>query len=69
MMGSGDSAFHWSRWIGEALTLAGGLVVMLVIVPAATIISSAVKRIRGQRSLHLRRSSRGRCQPSDDAKE
>jgi hypothetical protein len=31
MMGSGDSAFHWQHWIGEALTLAGGLVVMAIV--------------------------------------
>jgi hypothetical protein len=31
MMGSGDSTFHWQRWIGEALTLAGGLLAMAIV--------------------------------------
>jgi CHASE1-domain containing sensor protein len=31
MMGSGDSYFHWTRWIGEALTLAGGLLAMAIV--------------------------------------
>jgi hypothetical protein len=30
MMGP-TPTFHWSRWIGEALTLAGGLLAMAIV--------------------------------------
>jgi hypothetical protein len=30
MMGPGPT-FHWPRWIGEALTLAGGLLAMAIV--------------------------------------
>lgn len=30
MMGP-TSTFHWARWIGEALTLAGGLLAMAIV--------------------------------------
>jgi hypothetical protein len=48
MMGPGPT-FHWPRWIGEALTLAGGLLAM-AIVGVLSAASYLWSRLAGRRS-------------------
>jgi hypothetical protein len=59
MMGP-EPSFHWPRWIGEALTLAGGLFAMAIVgvLSAASVVWSRL--VRREAPVHPRAGSRPR---------